>query len=75
MQDAFAQGVATETIDIQLKNGQVLSVEMTPVFIHKIRSYFGLFPEDSLDDKQVQEYVHDVLRVAIEKAFCEAGTK
>lgn len=59
--------VIVETRVIQVQDGQ-LEVQMTQLFIDRLRQHFGLFGTQPIDDDHVRMYVWGTVNTAVDKA-------
>lgn len=57
--------------NISLPNGLVLELEYDERFYEKVREALGLGPRDVPTDEQVRYFVHEVCKVAFDKAEAE----
>lgn len=46
-----------KTVELKLKSGQTMSIEMTPLLLEKIKSSFDLESSDDVTDKHVKYYL------------------
>lgn len=46
-----------KTVELQLKSGQVMTIEMTPTLLERIRTSFGLEPGQEVTDNHVKYYL------------------
>lgn len=64
-----------ETREITVKDGQVLTIEMTQRFIDHLRQHFGLLESQCLDDAHVRAYVLESVNNAVMNAERELNDK
>lgn len=65
------EAAIVETRKIPVQDDQVLEVQMTQVFITKLRRHFGLLETQPLEDDHVRMYVWGAVNTAVGKAELE----
>jgi hypothetical protein len=59
----------SKTMELQLKSGQSMEIQMTPLLIEKIKSSFSLNSVDDITEKHVKYY----LAISMKNMLSEAG--
>ena len=53
---------------VSLKNGQFMTIDMTPEFYPNLRKRFDLAPDEFVSDEHIRMFVFGAVKTAIDKA-------
>lgn len=67
----MSEASIVEVRKFKISDDQVLEIEMTQLFIDRVRQHFGLFGDQPLEDDQVRMYVLGAVNTAVTKAEAE----